>query len=855
MDHGGFCFAADGQSRPTNVSGLSSVCPSPLVLFSTINPVEEPLMHKLKQYRDQAMGLSDLLNYASLIREGVLLGKDGSLSAYFYCFGEDVDSVDDSELSVLSAKANSAMKDFGSGWMIHIDVVRSETDAYPMPEAAFPDPVSQKIDDERRQMFQVAGVQYQTLTILSITFLPPIKAISKIQDFVIDDPNAQKTENLFSRFIEQFEQKLDEFTRKLAGVMTVIRLGRYKDIDEAGKVVIYDEILQYLNAIITDQKHPIRLPSNPMYIDSILGYQDLQGGIEPRIGSKWIRVVAIDGFPSEAYPVILRQLSNLGLEYRWNTRFIFMDRHQALSQIQSLRKKWGQKVRGMLDVVLDRAGHLDENAMNMVQEATSSIGALEAGDVHYGFYTSVVVLMDEDLEVLAKKTEDIERVIRDRGFTCRRESLNALEAWFGSLPTHGVQNVRRPVIHTLNLSDLMPLTTIWSGHHQCPSPLMPKNSPPLFQAFTEGRTAYRGNLHVSDVGHNLVIGPSGTGKTTFLNFIQAQIKRYEGVRIFSFDKDYSQLALCAGVGGTHYDIGGPGSSHSIQLCPLSRIGESQGEMIWAVNWIENLCAYQKFKLEPRHKTSIRRALELLKVAESKSLTDFVYTLGDPELKEVLSHYTLEGPLHSLLDGRDDSLHLGSHVVFEMAHIMALGDANALPVLEYIFHRIETSLDGNLTYIPIDEARVAFSHPVFYAKVKEWLKDIRRKNGFVSLFFQAISDGAPDGAFHLLSESCPTKIFLANTSAKVKSGKEGASSYDFYKSLELNDRQIEIISSLIPKQQYYIVQPQGKRIIELGLGQTELRWLSGTSTKEIKKFREISESGDSDWRSIWEGVEA
>lgn len=811
-------------------------------------------MHKLKQYRDEAMGLSDLLNYASLIREGVLLGKDGSLSAYYYCFGEDLDSVDNDELSVLSAKANAALKDFGSGWMIHVDVLRSETDAYPMPEGAFPDPVSQRIDDERRKMFSEAGVQYKTLNILSITFLPPVKALSKLQDFIIDDPNAEKIENLSSRYIEQFEQKIDEFTRKLAGVMTVVRLGRYQDIDEDGNASVYDEILQYLNTIITGQKHPVRLPSNPMYIDSILGYQDFQGGIEPKIGPKWIKVVAIDGFPSEAYPVILRQLSSLGLEYRWSTRFIFMDRHQALSQIQSFRKKWGQKVRGMLDVALNKDGHLDENAQNMVQEATASIGALEAGDVHYGFYTSVVVLMDEDLEVLTKKTEVIERVIRDRGFTCRRESLNALEAWFGSLPTHGVQNVRRPVIHTLNLSDLMPLTTIWSGLNHCPSPLMPKNSPPLFQAFTEGSTAYRGNLHVSDVGHNLVIGPSGTGKTTFLNFIQAQIKRYAGVRIFSFDKDYSQLALCAGVGGTHYDIGGPGSSHSIQLCPLSRIGESDSEMVWAINWIENLCAYQKFKLEPRHKTAINRAMNLLKDAHSKSLTDFVITIGDAELREVLQHYTLEGPLHSLLDGKDDSLHLGSHVVFEMAHIMALGDANALPVLEYIFHRIETSLDGNLTYIPIDEARVAFSHPVFYAKVKEWLKDIRRKNGFVSLFFQAISDGAPDGAFHLLSESCPTKIFLANKSATVKEGKEGASSYDFYKSLELNDRQINIISSLIPKQQYYIVQPQGKRIIELGLGQTELRWLSGTSTKEISEFRKISESGDSDWRSIWEGVE-
>jgi len=61
-------------------------------------------MLKLKQYRDAAVGLPDLLNYALMPDEGIVQGKDGSLMASWYFRGEDMGSSTAQELAQLSAR-------------------------------------------------------------------------------------------------------------------------------------------------------------------------------------------------------------------------------------------------------------------------------------------------------------------------------------------------------------------------------------------------------------------------------------------------------------------------------------------------------------------------------------------------------------------------------------------------------------------------------------------------------------------------------------------------------------------------------------------------------------------------------
>lgn len=802
-------------------------------------------MLRVKTFRDEAKGLSDLLQAAGLPYPSVVLGKDGSLTTFFWYLGKDVDSSTPEELNLLSARINAALVRLGSGWMIKTDVIRRSIENYPFPEKGFPDAVSQSIDDERRSMFMQEGVQYESINVLSITYLPPLAIESRFFTFLIEDPNRGKAQDIASSHVTYFEQVIGRVALDLSSVVHLQRFEAQAFIDESGKSASYDQMLQFMNYAITGKNHPIRLPSCPMYIDVLLGNEDFIGGLKPRIGKKHISVVTIEGFPSDGEPAILRRLSLLDCEYRWNTRFIFMDRQEARSELEGYRKKWRQKITGFKDQILrTNNGPLDEDAMAKVSEVNSAIGISESGEVGFGYYTSVIVLLNENQKILMEETKEVTKAITDSGFSCREETINAVEAWLGSLPCHSLENVRRPVMHTLNLADLLPMTSVWSGSRVNPSPLFPKNSPALFQGFTSGNTPFFGNIHVGGVGHFIVIGPTGMGKSLLLAFLDAQFLRYPNAKVFAFDQKYSQYALCQAVGGRHFDITGEGGS--LSFCPLGNIHKSEAERTWAKEWIANACEHQGFKILSHHKNIISEAIDRLSKAEKKSLTDFSVTVQSQEIRDVIRHYTLDGSLR-FMDGESDDFNLSQFNVVEIEELMNLGPKNSIPVLEYLFHRVDGAQDGSPSIMPLDEAWQALSHPIFKEKVREWLKKKRSSNVAVGLATQSISDLVKGDFMDVIESSCPTKIFCADPMARNES------SIEYYRSLGLNKKEIEIVSSLIPQRQYFIKTPYGSRVIELGVGKLGLRWLGASSKESVKSIKKLMIEHPVEWRTIWESM--
>ena len=146
----------------------------------------------------------------------------------------------------------------------------------------------------------------------------------------------------------------------------------------------------------------------------------------------------------------------------------------------------------------------------------------------------------------------MEKTIQGRDFTCMRETLNAIEAWLGSLPGHVYANVRQPPISTLNLAHMMPFSAVWAG----PERDEHLDGPPLFFARTEGATPFRFSLHVGDVGHALVVGPTGAGKSVLLALMALQFRRYPGAQVFAFDFGGSIRAAALAMGGDWHDLGG-----------------------------------------------------------------------------------------------------------------------------------------------------------------------------------------------------------------------------------------------------------------------------------------------------------
>ena len=612
--------------------------------------------------------------------------------------------------------------------------------------------------------------------------------------------------------------------------------------DGFGEPRSYDTLLRYINRCIAGIDYPFALPEFPCYLNEVLASDDFVGGVEPQVGQKHIRVIAVDGFPRLSSPGILRELDALPLEYRWSTRAILIDPEDSRSLLDKHRKKWKSKVRGWKDQMFrSQTGAINGNAREMMDDAEQAMSLAAAGDVQFCQYSSCIICSDEDPGRLRENSRAVMKTIQNLGFSCRIETVNAVEAWRGTIPGDGYSNVRRVLLHTLNLADMLPITSVWAGLRENPSALMPRASHPLMYAATSGATPFRVNLHVSDVGHTLIAGPSGNGKSTLLSLLAAQWFRYPGAQVFAFDKGYSIWMLTTAAGGEFYDLAGPGSN--LAFCPLREI-DDDASLSWAVGWVESLCALSGLPILPRHRNALSAAMVQLRHSPTRTLTEFAANVQDLEIREALQYFTVAGPLGSLLDAEVDSLGEGRFLAFETENLLQLDCRAVVPVLLYLFRRIEQRLDGSPTLILLDEAWSYLQHDLFRERLRDWLKTMRRKNAAVVMATQQVSDIAKSEIADVVLENCPTKILLPNSESRTSNSRV------FYDRVGLNERELEILELSIPKKHYYIVSPLGRRLIDLGIGNVALAWVGVNGREERDIAKAVMDRNPENWRSDW-----
>lgn len=794
----------------------------------------------LKKHRSQQAGIADLLNYAAVIDDGVIVGKNGSFMAAWSYQGEDIANTTDEAREMLSFRINQALSAMGNGWMIHVDAARRAAPGYSdKNHSHFPDVISSAVDDERRALFEQLGTLYEGYFVITLTWYPPELAQKRFVELMFDDDGKHLSDKAKSHLLlAEFKQSCRNFESRVSAGLHLERLGSVLEAD----LIANDNFLRHLQLCITGLNHPVNLPKNPIYLDAILGGQELVTGITPKIGRKFIQCVAIEGFPMESYPGILTALTQLPVEYRWSSRFIFMDAHEAVAHFTKYRKKWKQKVRGFFDQVFNtHSGVIDEDALDMVKDAQSAIAETNSGMVGQGYYTSVVVLMDEDRALVEKAALMIEKNINALGFAARTETINTLDAFMGSLPGHGVENIRRPLINTMNLADLLPTSSIWTGENKAPCPLFSALAPPLMHCVTSGNTPFRLNLHVRDLGHGIMFGPTRSGKSTHLGLIAMSWRRYKDARIYSFDKGMSMYPTCKATGGEHYTIADKAST--LAFAPLQFLA-TKADRAWAMEWIDTILALNGLNTTPAQRNEIGHAIVSMHQSGSKTLSEFVMTIQDEPIRETLKQYTIDGLMGHLLDAESDGLGLSSFMTFEIEHLMGLGEKFALPVLLYLFRRIETSLDGRPTLILLDEAWLMLAHPVFKSKIAEWLDSMAKKNCVVFMATQHLSHAANSGILDIIIESTATKIFLPNLYARDPETRI------VYERMGLNPRQIDIIATAQPKRDYYYVSEKGQRLYQLALGPLALAFVGATDPDSIARMKQLEQHHGEHWVDYW-----
>ena len=765
-------------------------------------------MLSLKEYRDRADRLADHLPWAALVAPGVVLNKDGSFCRVLAFRGPDLESATEAELVAACARANNALKRLGSGWALFFDAERREAQAY--PGSQFPDAASWLVDRERRAEFEAEGAHFESHYHLTLTWLPPADATDRAASALVERPNADGARD-WRATLETFIAETTRLLDLLGGFMAEIR-----PLDD-------DETLTFLHGTISDCRHVVAAPETPMYLDGLLADTPLVGGLEPRLGELHLRTLTILGFPNLSRPGIFDVLNHQDFPYRWVTRFIALDKTLATRTLTKLRRQWFNKrksVTALLREVLynQPAQLLDSDADNKVVDADQALQALGGDHVAFGYLTTTITVTDKSRARLEDKVRAVERIVNGLGFTCLRESVNALEAWLSSLPGQTYANVRQPLVHTLNLAHLMPLSSVWAGpvHNEH------LGGPPLLVGKTAGSTPFRLSTHVGDVGHMMVVGPTGAGKSVLLSLIALQFRRYPGAQIYIFDKGNSARAAVLAMGGAHHALGSA-ETHGGELAfqPLAGI-DDHAERSWAAEWIAALLGGENALVTPEVKEAVWAGLSSLASAprEERTMTGLALLLQSNALRTALQPYTLEGPHGRLLDAAEQHLSLGDLQCFETEALMGMGSAVA-PVLTYLFHRLEERFDGRPTLLILDEAWIFLDHPLFSARIREWLKVLRKKNVAVLFATQSLADIAGSAIAPAIIESCPQRILLPNDRAIEPQG------HDIYARFGLNNRQIELIAKATPKRHYYLQSARGNRLFELGLGPLALA-LCGSS---------------------------
>ncbi|KAB2722483.1 conjugal transfer protein TrbE [Brucella intermedia] len=789
-------------------------------------------MMNLAEYRRTASRLADYLPWVALVGQGVVLNKDGSFQRSAKFRGPDLDSAVAAELVGVAARLNNSFRRLGSGWAIFVEAQRSEAATY--PNDVFPDAASALVDAERKADFEEEGSHFVSDYYLTFLWLPPAEDAARAESWLYEGRETSGVNPW--ELVRGFVDRTDRVLALLDGFMPECRW------------LTDGETLTYLHSTVSTKRHRVRVPETPIYLDALLADEALTGGLEPRLGSAHLRILTITGFPSVTTPGLLDDLNRLAFQYRWSTRAILLDKTDATRLLTKIRRQWFAKRKSIAAILKEvmtneQSALVDTDAANKALDADMALQELGADVAGIAYVTATVTVWDEDARRADEKLRLVEKVVQSRDFSVMVETVNAVDAWLGSLPGHAYANVRQPPISTLNLAHTVPSSAVWAG----PESDDHFGAPPLLYGRTEGSTPFRLSLHVGDVGHTLMVGPTGAGKSVLLALMALQFRRYAGSQIFAFDFGGSIRAATLAMGGDWHDLGGrltESADTSVSLQPLSRIEQTQ-DRAWAADWIVAILQREGVTITPEAKEHIWTALSSLASApiEERTITGLSVLLQSNDLKLAIQPYCVGGPYGRLLDAESENLGDASVVAFETEGLLDTGAAPA--VLAYLFHRIADRLDGRPTMIVIDEGWLALGDPAFSKQLAEWLVTLRKKNASVVFATQSLAQLEKSTIAPAIIESCPTRLLLPNDRAVEPQITA------IYRRFGLNDRQIEILARAIPKRDYYCQSRRGNRLFELGLSEVGLALCAASSKSDQALIADIlAEHGHGGFLAAW-----
>lgn len=780
-------------------------------------------------WSDKEALAGDRLPYLRLVDENTVLLRDGSVMATIQVPGLLFETEDTDALNAHAATREVMLRSvLDSRFVLYHHVVRRKVEVE--LEGKFDDPLSRHID--KRWKERLAGGSL----FINDQFVTLIRRPSRGRAGM-----AERMARLFSRNrIGEIEADPTDVRTLKSAVISMLAslsaygaelLGEYDSPVSNGGNGTNSEILELLSALYNGEMRPVRRPSDDTDIGQMLPYRRASFGLDAMEmrgsgGPDFAAILGLKDYPEATSPGMLDGLLRLPFEMVVTESYAPSERTTAKERI---------------DLALRRLRSVDEEAAAERADMLSARDGLGMGAVGFGDHHLTVMVREGNLSRLDEATAACSSALADIGAIAVREDTNLEPAFWAQFPGNEQYVVRRALISSANMASFGSLHGFAlgqaSGNHW-------GDAVTLLE--TTSATPFFFNFHHGDLGNFSVIGPSGSGKTVVMNFLTAQAQKF-APRTILFDKDRGSELFVRGIGGRYDRIT---AGRQTGFNPLA-LPDTAANRAFLRDWFGVLLEADG----PEELAQIASAVDAAYANDPslRRLRNFKELLAGtrrPETGDLADRLSAwigadsgEGGEHGwLFDNAEDKLDLDKRVLgFDMTALLESPRLRT-PVMMYLFHRIDERLDGEPTMILIDEGWKALDDEVFAARIRDWLKTLRKRNALVGFATQSARDALESRISTALVEQTATMIFMPNSRARAE---------DYCDGFGLTNHELALIRSLPAHSRCFLIrQSDASVVVRLDLsGAPEvLTVLSGKerAVRRLDLLREAMGDNPADW---------
>ena len=735
-----------------------------------------PMARAANPAREAAAGAR--LPYAGQIDDYTMETRDGMLLQVIRLDGLPFETADTEEINYRKCLRDAVFRAFAnSRFAIYHHIVRREV--APRTEGTFTDDFSRALNDAWRKRLETRKLYVNDLY-LTLVRRPRQGRLGAMESMIRTLKGAARQENAAARALD---------IRELAAA----RDSLLASLEPYGArlLTVYEsrngpcsELLEFLSALYNGEQRPVLLPMADAgrylpYRRVSFGADLLELSAGARSPRSFAAMISIKDYPAFSTPGILDDLLRLPVEMVVSQSFGFVDRQVSLDR---------------MNLALRRMRSGNDEAVTLRQHLAVSKDQVASGIAAFGEHHLTVMVRSQSIAGLNEAVADVQASLTEAGIVAVREDVNLEPAFWAQFPGNFKDIARRALLSTANFAGFA------SGHN------FPRGKPagnhwgPAVTALeTTSAGPYYFNFHKGDLGNFTIIGPSGSGKTVVLGFLLAQARKY-CPRIVFFDKDRGAEIFLRAIGGG-YDAIRPGRATGFNPLQLADSPENRN---FLAQWTMQLVTTAGEKLAVEDVARIKDAVDANfdQARDYRRLRYFAELFrGDrrPDAADIASRlrpWWGDGEHAWLFDNETDALDLETATVgFDMTQVL---DRPALrtPAMMYLFHRVEERLDGQPTLIIIDEGWKALDDDVFVARIKDWEKTIRKRNGIVGFATQSAQDALESRIASAIVEQAATQIFMANPKAQAR---------DYMEGFGLTEHEFNLIRSLPDTSRCFLIK--------------------------------------------------